>query len=295
LIMCSVISISVSFAQGTQSNLPNVADTLTIGRLTAFVSPRGTTWFFPAALLSHLKCLDVPAGSKSRVCTLTVTNALLDNEKSELSVLGGKTGGVVTHFTDLEPFVKNIDESFYNLPKFVTATPLLLRTLRLGPPNLSYASFSQRFSIDQADQLLTAYKGSGIGSFQVIVKFDGERTNGFVGLRDMAALTKRLDSLGAQFTYSEFHSAVNETLQTQLVNSGNVDLNSAAVLAEFFIRNNCIQLDTNGKYSVRQIRKECTSKFAEVYNETVSPVAIQCTATLVLSEDSLVSVKCATL
>ena len=104
----------------------------------------------------------------------------------------------------------------------------------------------------------------------------------------MAPLTKRLDSLGSQFTYSEFHSAVNETLQTQLVNSGNVDLNSATVLAEFFIRNNCIQLDTNGKYSVRQIRKECTSKFAEVYNETVSPVAIQCTATLVLSEDSLI-------
>src|ERR1022692_563244 len=146
MIVGLLLAPAIATPQDLGPNLPNIADIHNVGRLNAFVSPRGVTWFFPAAFSSVFKCLDVPAGAKSRLCTLVVVNALQDTEKIGLSQLADTAGGVVTHFTDVEPFVKKIDESFQGLPASVTAAPLLLKTLRLGPANLQYASLSQRFT-----------------------------------------------------------------------------------------------------------------------------------------------------
>jgi hypothetical protein len=290
----SLVVSAVATAQGLNSNLPNVGDIENVGRLKAFLSPRGVTWFYPAAFSSTFKCLEPSSGAKSRICTLVIVNALQDDEKNGLTRLGDIVGGTVTHFTDVEPFVQKIDESFDALPGFFTAPPLLLRTLRLGPPNVQYASVSQRFTTDQAAGLLEAYGHDGIGKFMSTVQFRAERTSGFVALRDPSSLIKRLTQLGPEFSYGDAHTAIVDSLDVQVVVNRNVDFDSAKVLVEFFVRGQCLKLNGNGTYSFKRPAEECLPKPSVVFDETVSPIAAQCTATLLLSEAGTVSATCTT-
>jgi len=292
IIACLLTMPIVAMAQGITPSLPNVGEIRDVGRLKVFVSLRGSTWFLPTAFSSSLNCLE-SSGAKNRLCTLTVINALQDNEKDGLSRVGDTVGGAVTHFTDVEPFVKKIDEAFRGLPAFVTAAPFLLKTLRLGRPNLQYASITQRFSSNQAEELLAAYGQNGIGEFVSTVDFNAERTSGFVALRDPSELIKRLRQLAPEFAIEDVHTAIHDSLDAQIIANRNVDLDSGKVLVEFFVRGHCLKLNTNGTYSLKGAPEECLTKPTIVFDETVSPVAAQCTATLPLKEGGKVFSTCA--
>ncbi len=289
LIALALVRLTAAAAAGLPER-PDLGHIEDIGRLKTFVSPTQVIWVYPAAFASALTCLDASAG-EPRLCTLKITNALREDEKSRFAALSN-SGSTVTHFTNIDPFVQRIDESFVGLPAFITAKPMLLRSLQLGRSNLTYASISQRVPSQQAEQLLAAFESDGVGTFQSKVVLQAQRTLASAVLTDPADLRARLVTLPAAFDFDAVKAAVNASLKTSAITVQGTDPDEAAILLMFFVRQHCIKPMVNGQYERTIGAEQCLPKPLVLFRDTVAPVSVECVAYLPLKKNASVSSSC---
>jgi hypothetical protein len=272
-------------------NLPNFEGLSSIGRVAAFGSPRGVTWFLPSAFSSSLTCTPQTAGANMRTCSLVVYNWLTQEERDDLVQLQKKYGGSLTHFTGIESFVQRIDELFVSLPNSLTNTPFMLRNLQLGGEKMPYASITQRVTSDQAKLLLSGYQGDGIGEFSSKVTFRGERTEAYVALRNPTVLGSTLRNL-VSVEANKVSSVTRSAMKPEFILSEGVAKDVAVALAEYFVRKQCFSVKASGDYFADRSADECLPGFVTTVDETSEPAVFVCTATLELKQNGTVKVAC---
>ena len=276
-------------AQADNYNVPNASGQQIVGRIKVFNSPRGVTWYLPTAFSSRLSC--TTGGGATRICTVTIYNFLEETEKSDLATLQQTVGGKLSYFTSIEPFVSKVDEAMsVDLPN-PTSQPLLLRTLQLNGPKIPYASLMQKMTNEQAADLLSKFSTTGIGEFNSKVTFRAERTNAYLKLLDTEAAVAAWKQSGA-VNSSGFRSLIHDSLNSAKIISYGIDESTRLTFTEYYVRNQCFTVRSDGKYYADKPDSQCLPKNSIVLNETSEPFVTTCVAKLNIKQDAKVIVNC---
>lgn len=279
-----------AFAEGL--NLPEAGSPAQAGRILAFPSVKGVTWFLASGLSSTLDCSG--GGFSNRVCSVKVFNTVTDKEEAALRALT-PAWGQFDGFRDFNTnIVTSIDERFESLAAPLDqAHPLIMRTLAVSNQS-PYASLLVRISTGDGDVLQKAYDTVGLGNFVSEVTLRGESTETYLALREIDAIRDVLNRCVSSggMKGSALKAALKSALnQVQLVRQG-LEADEAQIVAYEQVLRTFFKLAGRGRYQVRQDRLPLLQEGYVIVDETYAPVTMKCRIVLPLKKNAVSTAAC---
>jgi hypothetical protein len=281
------------FADGL--NLPEVGQPTPAGRLMAFPSSKGMTWFLASGLSSTMDCTPAPQGVLNRVCTVRVYNTVTDEEVNALKALT-PSWAQYNGFRDFNSnIVSSIDDRFESLSgELATGSPMYMKTLGISN-QAPYASMMVRVGVREGESLLNSYQNEGVGEFVSEVEIQGEWTETYLALHGVAPIQQVLNRChnSGGMKGSVLKQALKDAIaQTTLAREG-LEPDEARAIALDHLLENFFVLDGRNHYQVKLNHGADVVEGWVVVDETYSPTPMRCKAVLPLKKGAVGTVTCA--
>jgi hypothetical protein len=288
-----LILVSGFSAQAQLSNLPDLAGSISVGRITLYPSPQPITWFQPTAFSSEMTC----AGNVSqyRTCTVRIFNRLNPNEKAQIDQLIKTEKLGIVPFSDLDDrVVSEIKENFEDMPEGLNPQILSTASLRMMENN-AYASFMFREKKDKAEEILQNYQNGGIGHFKVSFTVHAQRTETYLALENGKCLRQNLETVGGLgLSKKEVNSALNKAIATCNLKYLNYENDEAIIYMRTHLRDTFFDY---GYWSGYELMSDKVDQIQDRYvlNSRVhEPITLNCESDLSLNANAIPQTKCLT-
>lgn len=269
-----------------QANLPNFGSAQMVGRVAAFPSPRGTTWYLPLALSPQLECS--PDAAK-RSCIVKVVNWLSPQESARLSQMQTQSRSGVAPVTPINPMVvRSVAEHFEGLPQGFQSSEMKLQTLALnerGP----YASVALRGDGSAIASVEQQFESSGVGSFESEVVLNAESVAEYIAIQNTDALRSALSGLSGRYSRSDMLASISRVVATLDLQTFNVDAGEARQIAAEQIRSLFFRYT---RFKGYEVVLDQMPKTLVLRDEHSAPYQVRCLVNLQLKAGAVPQVAC---
>ncbi len=281
------ILLSLLSAQAfAQQNLPNFSDLRSIGRVPAFASPRGMTWFLPTAFRTELSCSPAAA---TRSCIVKVFNALSQSEISSLEKIVSAVRSGAAGVTPINPaVVASVKESFLVALNELQTTEAKLQTLMMNE-RAPYASLAIRGDGRSIAQLEESFAAGGIGTFESQVVMNVENVGDYLAIRNGDVLAQMLISLKPNLSKQEMLQAISSIAQKLDLQIYGLARQDALYRTVDLIRSRFFSMTRSRGYSFNRVAIPQT---IVIQDEHTAPFQARCIASIPLQANAQVKVTC---
>jgi hypothetical protein len=285
--MIFIFTLVLSGHAMAQQNLPNFQDVRMVGRVPAYPSPRGVSWFLPVAFQTQLSC---SPQALSRSCILKIVNSLSVPENDGLMQIQKGAGSGVIAITPLNSnIVSRVAESFQTKLEGVQTSEMKLGTLVMNE-RTPYATLAIRGDAASIAKIEQAYVSTGLGSFDSEISLNVENVGEYIAIRNGDVLKQMLSSLPANLTKQQMIEAIEAFIPKLDLQAYNVSAHDAAVAAASRIRAGYFQFTRYKGYSVANDAE--IPKTLVIRDEHSAPYRVLCVATIPLKANASVEIGC---
>lgn len=273
-------------------NLPNFGEQVSVGRMQAFVSPKGLTWFLPLAMRSELSC---SPGSTSRAarrsCNLRVFNNFSPNEEAALVQLERSTGTKVVALSAMDSGkVLTVGERFPTFAQGIETGEMILRTLQVNPSG-PYASVLLRAQGKTISEIEEQYKSQGLGEFKSEVTMRGESVDAYLAINNAQLLRQELSQLTGRYSNLQMTQIIDRLISRLSVTAYGFQEDEKRNVLQHELRR-FFQNSRHRQYEVSQTKVQHLTDTHVILDDRSAPFVAICTATLDLREGGVSQTRC---
>jgi|GEM_PF-4050214 len=281
-----ILTLLLGTSAFAQANLPNFESRQMVGRVAAFPSPRGTTWYLPLALSAQLNC---SPNAVTRSCIVKIVNWLSPQESDRLSQLQSQSRSGVAPMTAVNPLVvQSVSEHFDGLPKDFQTSEMKLQTLALNE-RAPYASVALRGDGSAIGALEQQFGSIGIGTFESDVDMNAETVGEYIAIPNTDSLRSALASLSGQLSRADMMAAISRIVATLDLQVFNIDAAEARQTAAEQIR---ILFFRYTRFKTYRVAVDQMPKSLVIRDEHTAPYRVHCVVSLPLKAGATPQVGC---